>query len=82
MDCGNNAACAETRSAAFGSSLSSALPRFLRASTRKLQALLTRRLDGYDCVALFLGRKKFAEDTMVTALGITLQGTRCPSASS
>lgn len=50
--------------------------RFIRASTKRLQALQERRLEDYDLVALLLDGKTFAADSMVIALGITLTGEK------
>lgn len=50
--------------------------RFIRASARKLRAFLDRRLERADLVALVLDGKTFAEDAMVLAVGITLQGEK------
>jgi transposase-like protein len=61
---------------AFGLSASTVSRRFIRASARKLQALTERSLKDYDFVALFLDGKTFAADTMVVALGVTLQGEK------
>lgn len=76
LSCRDYAACAEAVPAAFGLSASSVSRRFRRASARQLQALQERRLDGYDCVALILDGKTFAEDAMVIALGITARGEK------
>ena len=76
LSCRSYAKCAQTIPAAFGLSRSSLSRRFIRASARKLQQLLDRRLDAYDFVALFLDGKIFAEDEMVIALGITLSGEK------
>jgi transposase-like protein len=62
--------------AVFGLSPSSVSRRFIRASARKLQELLERRLDAYDFVALFLDGKTFSQDEMIIALGITLSGEK------
>jgi putative transposase len=61
---------------AFGLAPSTVSRRYIRASARQLQALRERRLDGYDLVALLLDGKTFAEDEMVIALGVTLQGQK------
>jgi len=74
LSCRSYGECAETIPAAFGLSPSSLSRRFIRASARKLQQLLERRLESYDFVALFLDGKTFSEDEMVIALGITLSG--------
>ena len=68
--------CAEAVPEAFGLSASTASRRFKRASARKLQELLERRLDRYDVVALLLDGKTFAEDEMVAAVGITITGEK------
>lgn len=68
--------CAEAVPEAFGLSPATLSRRFIRASARKLQQLTDRRLDGYDFVALFLDGKRFAEDELVIALGITLRGEK------
>src|SRR4029434_8960586 len=68
--------CAEAVPEAFGLSASSVSRRFKRASARKLRELLERPLDGYDLVALLLDGKTFAEDEMVTAVGVTITGEK------
>jgi putative transposase len=68
--------CAEAVPAAFGLSASTVSRRFKRASARKLRELTERRLEGYDLVALLLDGKTFAEDEMVTAVGVTLTGEK------
>ena len=68
--------CAEAVPAAFGLSASTVSRRFIRASARKLQELSDRRLEGYDLVALMLDGKTFAEDEMVSAVGVTITGEK------
>jgi putative transposase len=68
--------CAEAVPAAFGLSASTVSRRFKRASARKLQELSDRRLEGYDLVALMLDGKTFAEDEMVSAVGVTITGEK------
>jgi transposase-like protein len=68
--------CAEAVPVAFGLSPSTVSRRFIRASARRLQELAERRLDGLDCVAVFLDGKTFAEDELVIALGITGRGEK------
>ena len=68
--------CAEAVPEAFGLSASTVSRRFTRASGRKLRELLERRLDRYDLVALLLDGKTFAEDAMVTAVGVTITGEK------
>ena len=66
--------CAEAVPAAFG--LSASTRRFKRASAKKLQELTDRRLESYDLVALLLDGKTFAEDEMVSAVGVTITGEK------
>jgi len=76
LTCRQYAACAEAVPEAFGLSASSVSRRFIRASARHLQTFCERRLDRDECVAVVLEGKTFAEDAMVMALGITLQGQK------
>jgi putative transposase len=76
LSCRDYRACAEAVPEAFGLSRSSLSRRYIKATARKLQALQERRLDGYPFVALVLDGKTFADDTMVTALGLTVQGEK------
>ena len=61
---------------AFGLSASSVSRKTIRASARKLRELLERRLGGEEFVAIFIDGKSFAEDGMVLAVGVTLQGQK------
>lgn len=70
------ARCAEAVPEAFGLSASSVSRRFIRASARELQRLLERRLDTETFVAVVIDGKTFAEDGMVTAVGVTLDGRK------
>lgn len=76
LSCREYRACAEAVPEAFGLSASTMSRRYIRASARKLQTLQERRLDSYEFVALVLDGKVFADDTMVTALGITERGDK------
>jgi transposase-like protein len=76
VSCRDYRVAAEAVPEAFGLSRSSVSRRYIRATARKLQTLLERRLDRYEIVALVLDGKRFAEDTMVVALGITLRGEK------
>ena len=60
----------------FGLSASTVSRRFIRASAKKLQALMERDLSGHDLVALFLDGKSFGEDEMVIAVGVTIEGKK------
>jgi transposase-like protein len=68
--------CAEAVPETFGRSPSTVSRRFIRASARKLQELVERRLDREDVVAVFLDGEAFAEDELVIALGSTLKGEK------
>lgn len=70
--------CAETVPEVFGLSSSTVSRRFIRATAHKLRQFQERDLSGYDLVALFLDGKTFAEEEMIIALGITLQGDKIP----
>ena len=76
LSCRQYEAWAEAVPTAFGLSASSVSRRFIRASARHLQTLCERRLDRNEFVVLVLDGKTFAEDAMVIALGITLQGQK------
>lgn len=60
----------------FGMSAGQVSKRFIRASSRKLKQFHSRPLDNYDLVALFIDGKKFQEDGLVIAMGITLAGEK------
>jgi len=76
LSCRDYRACAEAVPEAFGLSRSTVSRRYIAATARKLQALQERRLDGYTFVALVLDGKTFADDTMVTVLGLTVEGDK------
>lgn len=60
----------------FGLSSSTVSRRFIAASAAKLKELQERRLEEHDIVALFMDGKVFAGETVVLAVGITLQGDK------
>jgi putative transposase len=60
----------------FGIKKTSICRRFIRASARKLKAFLERDLSGHDIVAIFIDGKCFAENEIVIALGVTLEGEK------
>ena len=71
-------ACAETVPEAFGLSSSTVSKRFIKASAAKLRQFQERSLKGYDLVALFRDGKTFADQEMIIALGVTLEGDKIP----
>ena len=50
----------------------------MKGSARKLAEFQERSLEGYDLVALFLDGKSFADEEIVIALGVTLDGQKIP----
>ena len=60
----------------FGLSSSMVSRRFVRASKRKLKELRERRLDNLDIKTIIIDGKTFKEDSMIIALGITLEGEK------
>jgi len=78
LSCRQYGACAEAVPEAFGLSPSTVSRRFIQAGTRKLRQFQERSLEGYDLVALFLDGKTFAEEEMIIALGVTIQGEKIP----
>jgi len=74
ISCRNYEAAAEAVPGAIGLSASTVSRQFIKASAAKLRELQERDLSDLDIVAMFLDGKRFAEDTMVTALGVTLDG--------
>lgn len=76
LSCHNYEAAAEAFPGAIGLSPSTVSRQFIRASAAKLRELGERDLSAYDFVALVIDGKTFAEDTMVAALGVTLDGRK------
>ena len=74
----NDEACAETVPEAFGLSRSSVSRRDVKGTARKLAEFQERSLEGYDLVALFLDGKSFADEEIIIALGVTLDGQKIP----
>lgn len=72
----NYAAAAEALPGAIGLSASNVSRSFIEASQAKLKAFRERDLCEQDVVALFLDGKTFAKDTLVVALGVTLDGRK------
>jgi len=63
---------------AFGLSSSTVSRLCITAKARKLQQFQERSLADYDLVALFVDGKTFADEEMIIALGITIQGEKIP----
>ncbi len=76
LSCRRYRECSEAIPEAFSLSPSTVSRRFIRASTTKLTEFMERRLEAHDIVALIIDGKRFAEDEMIIALGVTLEGTK------
>ena len=70
--------CAEAVPEAFGLSKSTVSRRFVQATAAKLRQFQERSLADLDLVALFIDGKSFAEEEMIIALGVTLEGKKIP----
>lgn len=60
----------------FGIKKNSGSRKFIRASARKLRECLERDLSGHDIVAIFIDGKGFADNEIVIALGVTVEGEK------
>jgi transposase-like protein len=60
----------------FGIKKTSVCRRFIRASSKKLSAFIERDLSPYDIVAIFIDGKFLAENEIVIALGVTIEGEK------
>jgi len=76
LSCGRYEETARTIPEAFGISRSTVSRRNIRASFRKLQALMNRRLNQDDFVALFVDGKSFSADGIILVVGITIEGEK------
>lgn len=61
---------------AFGISASNLSKKFKRGSIDKLKELQTRSLKDYDIVAIFIDAKRYADDGLMVALGVTIDGRK------
>jgi transposase-like protein len=78
ISCRNYKTCAESVPEAFGISASSVSRRFIKATAKKLKQFQERPLDDYDFVTLFIDGKSFADEEIVIALGVTMDGQKIP----
>lgn len=60
----------------FGIKKSSVSRKFIRTSARKLKECLERDLSSHDILAIFIDGKSFADNEIIIALGITLEGKK------
>lgn len=78
LSCRNYEAAAQALPGAIGLSPASISRSFVQASRAQLKAFRERDLSDLDLVAVFLDGKTFGEDTMVIALGVTIEGDKVP----
>ena len=78
ISCRDYESTAEIVPGAIGLSPSTTSREFIRATKRKLKALQERDLSLYDFVVVWIDGKTFAEDTMVAAMGLTMEGRKTP----
>lgn len=76
ISCRDYESAAESIPGAIGLSSSTVSRRFVQASAKQLRAFQERDISEEDVVAIFLDGKTFAEDMMVVALGITMEGQK------
>ena len=60
----------------FGIKKTSVCRRFMRSSAKKLREFMERDLSGHDIVAIFIDGKWFADNEIVVALGVTMDGEK------
>lgn len=78
LSCRNYATAAEALPGAIGLSSTSVSRAFAAASRAQLKAFRERDLSDLDLVAVYVDGKTFAEDTLVIALGVTMEGAKVP----
>lgn len=78
LSCRNYRGCAQAVPEAFGISSSCVSRRFIKATETKLKQFTGRPLNDYDLVALFLDGKTLADEEMIIALGVTIDGHKIP----
>jgi len=61
---------------AFGLSSSSVSRTFIQGSQKQLKALMERDLSSIDIVAILIDGKSFAQDDLITTVGVTIEGNR------
>jgi len=61
---------------AFGISASNLSKRFKKGSYNNIKQIQTRSLSEYDIIAIFIDAKRYADDGLMVALGITMDGNK------
>jgi len=78
ISCRNYEAAAECVPGAIGLSSSTVSRQFIEATATKLREFQERDLSEIDLVAIWIDGKTFSEDTLVLALGLTMDGRKVP----
>lgn len=78
LSCRNYAQAAEALPEALGLSASTVSRKFIEASEKELAALNTRELSSYDFTGLVIDGKSCADELILIAIGITLNGQKIP----
>jgi len=76
LSCSRYRECSEAIPEALSLSRSTVSRRYIRASQKKLRELMERRLDGYDLVGIVIDGKRFGDDGIIVAVGITMEGEK------
>ena len=76
ISCRDYEAATDAIPGAIGLSRSTVSRRFIEASSEQVREFQERDLSGQDIVAIFADGKSFAEDQMVLALGVTMDGQK------
>jgi transposase-like protein len=76
LSCSRYRECSEAIPEALSLSRSTVSKRYIKASKKKLQELIERRLDRYDFVGIVLDGKRFGDDGIIIAVGITMGGEK------
>jgi len=76
LSCGSYGECSALIPEALSLSSSTVSRRYVRASAKKLRELLERRLEAYDFTAIVLDGKRFGDDGVIIAIGITMAGEK------
>jgi len=76
LSCGSYGECSALIPEVLSLSPSTVSRRYIRASAKKLQKLMERRLEAYDFTAIVLDGKRFGDDGVIIAVGITMAGEK------
>lgn len=76
LSCGLYKECSEVIPGALSLSASTVSRRYIRASSKKLKELMERRLEGYDFIGIVMDGKRFGEDGIIMAVGVTIKGEK------